>query len=243
MITLGLSQIKVGTASPSGTMPGVMTKIGKTYKDSCKINQDSSDVTEHFEEGMAAPEYRKKTRKMATLTFSLMDADAQMLADYIGGENNNGVWGYNGNELVTNKAIRVETAQGLIFDIPNGDIEAVINADLSAAGIMLIDFTVTPMSVSSGKALSAHAATTELTVDKHSVLFTSAADTTGKVVAATATGTVTATSDSEWCTTTVNNKNVTIKVSANSGTSQRIAVVKIEADDKAANVVVTQDIA
>lgn len=52
-----------------------------------------------------------------------------------------------------NKAIRVITEKGLDFDIPNGDIEAVINADMSAKGIFLVDFTVTPMAVSAGKAL------------------------------------------------------------------------------------------
>ena len=157
LITLGLCQIKVGEASPEGEMPLAMTKIGKTYKDTAKIAQDAADVTEHFEEGMAAPEVRKKSRKIPRLTFSLMDADAQMLADYVGGEvTGTGVnkkWGYNGSEVVTNKAIHVETEQGLEFEIPNADIEAVINADMSAKGIFLVDFTVTPMAVSEGKAI------------------------------------------------------------------------------------------
>lgn len=157
LITLGLCEIKVGTASPSGTMPADLTKIGKTYKDTAKIAQDSSDVTEHFEEGKAAPEVRRKARKIPTLTFSIMDASVQDLIDYVGGANvgteDTPKWGYDGNEVVANKAIKVITEQGLDFEIPNGDIEAVINADLTASGIFLVDFTVTPMSVSAGKAL------------------------------------------------------------------------------------------
>lgn len=159
LITLGLSVIKVGTASPAGTMPtGTgLTKIGKTYKDTCKIGQDAADVTEHFEEGMAAPEVRKKNRKIPKLTFSLMDADAKMLADYVGGTATGTAgketWSYDGNELVANKAILVETEQGLNFEIPNADIEAVINADMSAKGIFLVDFTVTPLAVAAGKAI------------------------------------------------------------------------------------------
>jgi len=153
LITLGLCQIKVGKAAPDGTMPTAMTKIGKTYKDTAKIAQDAADVTEHFEEGMAAPEVRKKSRKIPKLTFSLMNADAKMLADYVGGEENAGKWEYNGSEVVANKAIYVETEQGLDFEIPNADIEAVINADMSAKGIFLVDFTVTPMSVTAGKAI------------------------------------------------------------------------------------------
>lgn len=157
LITLGLCQIKVGEAAKNGTMPTALTKIGKTYKDTAKINQDAADVTEHFEEGMAAPEVRKKSKKIPKLTFSLMDADPQMLADYVGGEatgvGDDKTWGYNGDELTANKAIFVETEQGLNFEIPNGDIEAVINADMSAKGIFLVEFTVTPMAVTAGKAI------------------------------------------------------------------------------------------
>lgn len=154
LITLGLCQIKVGEASPTGKMPTTMNKIGKTYKDTCKIAQDAADVTEHYEEGSAAPEVRKKSRKIPKLTFSIMDANVDDLVSYVGGvkTSTNG-WGYDGNEVVANKAIFVETEQGLDFEIPNGDIEAVINADMSAQGIFLVDFTVTPMAVSDGKAL------------------------------------------------------------------------------------------
>lgn len=157
LITLGLCQIKVGAAAANGTMPTDLTKIGKTYKDTAKINQDAADVTEHFEEGMAAPEVRKKSRKIPKLTFSIMDADVQALIDYVGGTNvgteQAPKWGYDGDEVVANKAIFVETEQGLNFEIPNGDIEAVINADMSAKGIFLVEFTVTPMAVTAGKAI------------------------------------------------------------------------------------------
>lgn len=138
-------------------MPTALNKIGKTYKDTCKIAQDAADVTEHYEEGMAAPEVRKKSRKIPKLTFSIMDANVQDLVDYVGGANigteSSPKWGYDGNEVVSNRAIFVKTEQGLDFEIPNGDIEAVINADMSAKGIFLVDFTVTPMAVDAGKAL------------------------------------------------------------------------------------------
>lgn len=157
MITLGLCQIKVGEAAANGTMPSSMAKIGKTYKDTCKINQDAADVTEHFEEGKSAPEVRKKSKKIPKVQFSIMDADVQTLIDYVGGENvgteQAPKWGFDGDELVANKAVFVETEQGISFEIPNGDIEAVINGDLSASGIFLVDFVVTPCAVTAGKAL------------------------------------------------------------------------------------------
>ena len=157
-ITLGLCQIRVADASADGTMPAKasMTKIGKTYKDTANINQDAADVTEHFEEGKSAPEVRKKSKKIPKVTFSLMNPDPAMLAAYVGGEvDNNGDWGYDGDEVTANKAVYVETEQGLDFAIPNGDIEAVINGALSASGIVLVDFTVTPCAVTTGKAIRA----------------------------------------------------------------------------------------
>lgn len=158
-ITLGLCQILVADASAAGTMPtkANMTKIGKTYKDTANINQDAADVTEHFEEGKSAPEVRKKTKKIPKVTFSIMNPDPTLLATYIGGsvDSTTGEWKFDGDEAVANKAIYVETEQGLDFAIPNGDIEAVINGALSASGIVLVEFTVTPLAVTSGKAIRA----------------------------------------------------------------------------------------
>ena len=164
MVTLGLSEILVGTASEAGTMPeeGAMTKLGKTYKDSAKFNQEASEVTEHFEEGRAAPEVRKKSKKIPKLTFSIMDADIDALVKYVGGTkvNKSGStktrWAFDGSELVDNRAILVKTEQGLYFEMPNADIEAVVNADMSAKGIFLVEFTVTPLAVKDGKALRAY---------------------------------------------------------------------------------------
>lgn len=90
VVTLGLSEIMVGAAAPNGTMPAAssMKKIGKTYRDSAKISQEAADVTEHYEEGNAVPVVRKITKKPPKLTFSIMDADIDVLVAYIGGVKN-----------------------------------------------------------------------------------------------------------------------------------------------------------
>ncbi len=165
MITLGLSQIEVGEAAENGIMPTTMAKIGKTYQNTCRLAQEASEVTEHFEEGKASPEVRAKRKKVPVLNFSIMDPDPQVLADYIGGTftaaavgppATPATWGFDGSELVDNKAIRVKTKQGLWVDIPNADIEAVINSEFSDQGIFLVDFTVTPLAVTAGKAITAY---------------------------------------------------------------------------------------
>ena len=83
-----------------------------------------------------------------------MDPDEAFLAKYVGGSSDAAKgWGFDGTEVVANVALKVETEQGLDISIPNADVEAVINADFSAKGIFLVDFTVTPCAVSSGKAI------------------------------------------------------------------------------------------
>lgn len=243
LITLGLSEIQVGAAAAGGTMPGSLAKIGKTYKDSCKLTQGTSDVTEHFEEGKSAPEVRKKNKKMPVLVLSIMDPDAQFLADYIGGEVTNGVWGFDGSEVVANRSIRVKSEQGLWVDIPNADIEAVINADMSAKGMFLVDFTITPMAVSAGKPIQSYNGSAGLTVTPTTLSFTAAADATGQTITATSTGNVTTASKpsaDEWLTVTRALKVVTVKVSANTNSEARTANVTIVADGLTSIVPVTQ---
>ena len=91
-----------------------------------------------------------------------MDADIDALVAYIGGSKvqktgtEKTKWAFDGSETVENRSILVKSEQGLYFEAPNADIEAVINADMSAKGIFLVDFTVTPLAVTAGKALRAY---------------------------------------------------------------------------------------
>lgn len=164
IVTLGLTEIMVGAAAPNGTMPAISTmkKIGKTYRDTAKLSQDASEVTEHFEEGNAIPVVRRVSKKSPKLTFSIMDADIDTLVEYVGGTkiqksgSEKTKWAFDGSETVQNKAILVKSEQGLWFEMPNASIEAVINADMSAKGIFLVDFTVTPLAVERGKGLRSY---------------------------------------------------------------------------------------
>jgi hypothetical protein len=242
-ITLGLAQIVVGTAAPGGTMPNTLSKLGKAYKDSCKMTQDKADVTEHYEEGSSAPEVKIKNKKMPVFTFSIMDPDAEFLSTYIGGTYIDGKWGFDGTEDNANAAIQIQTEQGLWFDIPNGDIEANINAEFSKKGILLVDFTVTPMAVTSNKPFYSYDPATGLEVTPTALSFTAAADSIGKTVTASSTGNVTyaaGPSDAEWLTVTRAAKVVTVKVAANTNSEERTANVTIKADGKNVIVPVTQ---
>ena len=85
LITFGLSQILVGAASPGRDYARKLDQNWSGIPDTCKIAQEASEVTEFFEEGKSAPELRRKTKKMPTLTFSIMSPDIQLLIDYVGG--------------------------------------------------------------------------------------------------------------------------------------------------------------
>lgn len=149
LISLGLSEIQVGTIAQDGGEATSYSKIGKTYQNTCKLQQDSADVTEHFEEGQSAPEVRKKTKKVPVLTFSIMDPDPAFLAAYMGGsvtgDGDAAMWSWSDTDENIEASIRVVPEVGLVYTIPRADIEAVINADLSTQGINLVDFTVTPL--------------------------------------------------------------------------------------------------
>ena len=96
LISLGLAEIQVGKIAEDGGEATSYTKIGKTYQNTCKLQQETADVTEHYEEGQAAPEVRKKKKKVPVLTFSIMDPDVTFLKDYLGGtvtgDGDNAVW-------------------------------------------------------------------------------------------------------------------------------------------------------
>lgn len=245
LITLGLSEIHVGAVDPLGDMPVSMAKIGKVYQDSCKLTQGSSDVTEHYEEGMATPTVRNKKKKPPVLVFSMMDPDVDALVAYIGGaKDGDGKWGFNGDEVVANKGIRVKAKQGLWIDIPNGDIEAVIDSEFSEKGLFKVNFVVTPLAVPAGKkAVMSYPAPGALTVDPTTLSFTAAEDTTGETITATSTGNLTYAgkpTEADWLSVTRALKVATVKVSANTNSESRTAIVTLIADGKTAYVTVTQ---
>lgn len=77
-------------------------------------------------------------------------------------------------------------------------------------------------------------------LDKYELNFASAADTTGKTIAATSRGNVTAESNCDWITASTSSKSVTIKVAANTTGERRVGHVIVSADDTASYVEVLQ---
>lgn len=149
LISLGLTEIQVGAISEDGGEAKTYKKIGKTYQNTCKLVQESADVTEHYEEGQSAPEVRKRKKKVPILTFSIMDPDVEFLKAYLGGtvagDADEAEWSWSDTDENIEASIRAVPEVGLVYTIPRADIEAVLNAEMSSQGINLVDFTVTPL--------------------------------------------------------------------------------------------------
>lgn len=240
MITLGLKQINTGVAAENGIMPSAsqLSKIGKVYKGTCKIAQDAADVTEHFEEGNPAPVARFKIKKIQKVTAQIIVESVEQMAQFIGGTITNGKYGYDGTEVVANRSVQVITKQGLNIEIPNADIEAALNADLSSEGICLFDITFTPMATTSGKAYYM-VPKPAATATPASLTFAASGET--KTVDVTAENDISfAFSDNvAWCNVSTSGKTATVVCNANDG-EQRTATITINVDGSTLIIPVTQ---
>lgn len=154
--TYGLKEILVGTAdAASGTVPAItnLTKLGEVYQDTCSFNQDDPTITEHREEGVATPKVVQQVKTIPYITCSLMNPSAAVLATVFGGTASGDVWGMNGDEADVVKSVRLVTKTGLDFGIPNAMLSAKMNTTtISDTTIVLVDITIRPMAVASGKA-------------------------------------------------------------------------------------------
>ena len=242
MITLGLKEIQVGIAAENGIMPTVLTKIGKVYKGTCKVAQDKSDVSEHFEEDQPAPVARIKVKKIQKISAQIIVETVEQMAQYIGGSvDSDGRYGYNGNELVANRAVKVITKQGLNIAIPNADVEATLNADLSSEGICVFDIEFTPMAVTEGKAYY---------MEPKPAATVSASTLTFQATGGTQTVTCTSENDIafaysdnvSFCNVNISGKIATIVCAENTG-SLRTANITLNVDGTTITIAVTQNAA
>ncbi len=159
LITLGLSQIMVGTAAPteqcqrrhwprSGKRTRILAKWRKTL-------QMLPNILKKADRPRKSARKQRRFRPLLSRSWTRTKLSLQSMLVVL--PTLQRVGDSTEPEVVANVALKVETEQGLDISIPNADVEAVINADFSAKGIFLVDFTVTPCAVSSGKAIWAKA--------------------------------------------------------------------------------------
>jgi len=153
--TFGLAQILVAASLATGLMPeeSAMTKIGEVLEGTANMAQEEGDKTPFREEGDPNPKVIITKAGSWTWNFNVMNADPEMLSEYIGGKYNatSKEWEFNGKTATIEKALFIKPKQGLYWKLPKASISAVVAGDLNEDGLLTFNFTVTPLSPAEGK--------------------------------------------------------------------------------------------
>ncbi|MBR6903381.1 MAG: BACON domain-containing protein [Bacteroidales bacterium] len=220
-------------ASTNGAPTGGWTTIGVPKEDSTKLNVTEGETKEAKEEGGGVVD-RRQAKNTYVLEYDLFVKKPEGGQVVLPFDIHDGV-------VEGNFAHRVipEDDNCVGIQIDNATIHVV--EDYTSADGVLLHVKVMAQKPASGNTVKlAVNANGDLTVTPTALYFSSAADSTGKTITATSTGNVTASSDSAWATVTTSGKVATVKVTANSGTAPRTAIVAVTADNKTVNVPIIQ---
>ena len=219
--------------STNGAPTGGWTTIGVPKKDSTKLNVTEGEKKEALDEGDDVVDTRQGKNKYI-LEYDLFvkkPAGGQVVLPF------NIVDGVVQGEFAHRVIPEDDSCVGIQID--RATIHVV--EDFSSEDGVLLHVKVHAMKPAAGNTVKlAVIANGDLTVTPTALYFSNAADTNGKTITATSSGNVTATSDSAWATVTTSGKVATVKVTANSGSEPRTAIVTIAADSKTVNVPVIQ---
>ncbi|WP_312554887.1 hypothetical protein [Empedobacter brevis] len=153
--TFGLAEILVAASLATGLMPeaSAMTKIGEVLEGTANMAQEEGDKAEFKEEGNPIPKVIISKAGSWTWNFNIMNADPEMLSEYIGGSYNatSKEWEFDGKTKTIEKALFIKPKQGLYWKLPKASISAVVAGDLNEDGLLTLNFTVSPLSPAEGK--------------------------------------------------------------------------------------------
>ena len=145
LITLGLTKIEVGAIAVDGGMSTTLATLGYTHADSCKMVTEDPTVTEHYAEEVDDPVASVSKKGKTIVTWSIMDPDADALADVLGGTATLGVWESPDTQPIIEKSVKITPNVGFSIEIPRASITGKINAEFSKKGIFLVDMKATVM--------------------------------------------------------------------------------------------------
>lgn len=219
--------------STNGAPTGGWNTIGVPKENTTKLNPTEGEKKEAKEEGGGVVDVRhaKNTYILEYDLFVKKPAGGQVVLPF------NSVDGVVQGEFAHRVIPEDDSCVGIQID--RATIHVV--EDYSSDDGVLLHVKVHALKPALGNTVKlAINANGDLTVTPTALYFSNAADTNGKTITATSIGNVTATSDSAWATVTTSGKVATVKVTANSGSEPRTAIVTITADNKTVNVPVIQ---
>jgi hypothetical protein len=147
MYTIGLSSIEVGAIEDDGGMGTILSALGLTFQDTCKLQQDDPETTDFYAEEVDNPVFSMSRAGKTTFTFSIMNPELatlqSMLGGTISGSGDTAKWLAPDTLPIIEQSVKITPQQGLVFEIPRMKIVAKINGEFSKKGLLLIEVTGT----------------------------------------------------------------------------------------------------
>lgn len=141
---LGLSKIEVADIdATTGLASGSFETLGKTYENTCKLTEDDAEETEFYCEEEDDPQEVISKRGKTKLAFSLMNANASIMAKVFGGTAEGGVWSAPDKLVEVEKVVKITPRIGGVMEIRRLKMRAKINADYSKKGLFLVEVSGT----------------------------------------------------------------------------------------------------
>ncbi len=149
LITRGLNKIEIGNVSDDGTMGDTLATLGYTAEGTCKLVEADGTTTELMAEESDDPIEVITTAGKKTLSFSVMDPDADTLALVLGGTaTTNGLtgkttWVAPATKPSIEQSVKITTTKGFVFSFPRVSLVGKLNAEFTKKNVFMVDIVCT----------------------------------------------------------------------------------------------------
>lgn len=142
-VAFGVKSIKKGGINTSTGLAENLVNVGDVYRDTATLTQEDGETTDHYSEFKNDPVVTITEPGETTLEFSLMDTEADVLVQYLGGTVTtvSSVKSWNKPSSVPDieASFELETIDGTKFTINRAKVSAKINGELARKGITLLE--------------------------------------------------------------------------------------------------------
>lgn len=147
VISVGLEYIKFGDIAVDGGMGTTLAALGLTAENTCSMTSEDPQVTEFFSEENDSPEAEISRPGKTVLNFSIMDANADNLAQVFGGTvddtGTSDKWKAPATSPTIEQSIELKTKTGAVIQIPRASVRGKFNSNFSRQGVFLVDVVAT----------------------------------------------------------------------------------------------------
>ncbi|HQB47416.1 MAG TPA: hypothetical protein PK785_00955 [Bacteroidales bacterium] len=135
----GLAKIEIGDIAADGGVATSFVTLGQVYKDTAKLEQAEGEEIEHEVENVDDPVFSFVTKGKTTITWAIIDYDADTLVKVLGGTATgtapNKKWEAPDSAPVLEKSVLITPKSGSTITIPRVSLRARIDYQLTRSGI------------------------------------------------------------------------------------------------------------